>query len=575
MADLRSRFIEDYAGGLLNVSRQELASNGEVLSQDGFLTDSTIYVEDGVGTKSGLRLGVGLAEVVDPTTQTGIVNVRYADRTYTKIRDTKIFTTAIASAQAALAESVTESLTNIESAIDYLEIFDSQSDTRISALEAGYTDLTTLITSNKDGLTTLRTDLEDKINSSQLGISENNNIRLGLFALSKLENGSSNVAIGFYSLAELYSGNNNIAVGHQSGLNLIEGNNNILIGADSRVTNPRASNQIILGSPSHDYLWSKTDIYSPASPIASEDSINGISLNSTDLLEFVKALRFNRLSLEKGGSHIVVEPDSLKQAESLLSYKGYVHSESNTVSNAKLVPLVLATVSQLLNTLGISLEPIVINDSSTGGDTTGGGSTGGDTGGSTDETPTTISINVPGEGGDLAVRVPSTLYEDLNNPIKNFERKFFPIGGIIMWSNYASRGIPTGWVLCDGQNGTPDLRNRFIMGSGDKYVIGQQKDTEPIVPAHNHTATFNAGIEIVSGLQGRDFLNYGAPAEGALPATVASLPDLGDPVSDSLAEVVETGPYKYNVAVAESGESDDPEKTYPPYYVLAFIMRVF
>ena len=45
MADLRSKFIEDYAGGLLNVSRQELASTGEVLSQDGLLSDATLYLE--------------------------------------------------------------------------------------------------------------------------------------------------------------------------------------------------------------------------------------------------------------------------------------------------------------------------------------------------------------------------------------------------------------------------------------------------------------------------------------------------------------------------------------------------
>lgn len=121
MADLRTRFIEDYAGGLLNVARQELSSTGEVLAQDGFSAEGTLFVEDGRGVKSGIRLGAGLAESVDPVTETGVLNVRSADRTYAKIRDLKLFATAVASAQAALSQSVTEALTNLESAFDTLD----------------------------------------------------------------------------------------------------------------------------------------------------------------------------------------------------------------------------------------------------------------------------------------------------------------------------------------------------------------------------------------------------------------------------------------------------------------------
>ena len=121
MADLRSKFIEDYAGGLLNVSRQELSSTGEVLSQDGFLSDATLFVEDGSGTKSGLKLGTTLCEVVDPTTPQGAINVRYADRTYASTRDLKIFSTAIASAQAALSDATATSITNLENAFQLLE----------------------------------------------------------------------------------------------------------------------------------------------------------------------------------------------------------------------------------------------------------------------------------------------------------------------------------------------------------------------------------------------------------------------------------------------------------------------
>ncbi len=121
MADLRSKFIEDYAGGLLNISRQELASTGEVLSQDGLLSDASLFVEDGAGVKSGLKLGVALAEVVDPTTDEGAINVRYANRTYASLRDLKIFSTAVASAQASLADASSTSITNLENAFQLLE----------------------------------------------------------------------------------------------------------------------------------------------------------------------------------------------------------------------------------------------------------------------------------------------------------------------------------------------------------------------------------------------------------------------------------------------------------------------
>lgn len=152
MADLRTRFIEDYAGGLLNVSRQELTSTGEVLSQDGLLSDASLFIEDGTGTKSGLKLGIAIAEAVDPTTEEGVVNVRYADRTYASIRDLKIFSTAIASAQAALSDAATSSISNLENAFLLLE--ESQKtgeagvETKLSIFEENLDDLKTIVGSS-------------------------------------------------------------------------------------------------------------------------------------------------------------------------------------------------------------------------------------------------------------------------------------------------------------------------------------------------------------------------------------------------------------------------------------------
>jgi len=152
MADLRTRFIEDYAGGLLNIARQELSSTGEVLAQDGFVEGTSLFVEDGRGVKSGLRLGTSLAECIDPVTETGILNVRTADRTYAKIRDLKSFATAVASAQGALSDSVAEGFTNLEGAFEALESdFQSYRSLLTEAIDTvNNIDTTTFLTSISD-----------------------------------------------------------------------------------------------------------------------------------------------------------------------------------------------------------------------------------------------------------------------------------------------------------------------------------------------------------------------------------------------------------------------------------------
>ena len=61
-----------------------------------------------------------------------------------------------------------------------------------------------------------------------------------------------------------------------------------------------------------------------------------------------------------------------------------------------------------------------------------------------------------------------------------------PSGGIIIWSG-ASNAIPTGWVLCDGQNSTPDLRDRFVIGAGGNYAVDATGGSaDAIVVSHTH-----------------------------------------------------------------------------------------
>jgi hypothetical protein len=75
---------------------------------------------------------------------------------------------------------------------------------------------------------------------------------------------------------------------------------------------------------------------------------------------------------------------------------------------------------------------------------------------------------------------------------------FFPVGTILMmdssWTN--GRG---GWYICDGQNGTPDLRDKFIKGSGSETTAGANwlSLTTSNLPSHDHSLT-NMSL---SGLQ--------------------------------------------------------------------------
>ena len=66
-----------------------------------------------------------------------------------------------------------------------------------------------------------------------------------------------------------------------------------------------------------------------------------------------------------------------------------------------------------------------------------------------------------------------------------------PKGTIVIWSG-AATAIPSGWALCDGQNGTPDLRDRFVVGASGEYAVGDtggEKEhilTIGEMPRHGH-----------------------------------------------------------------------------------------
>jgi microcystin-dependent protein len=69
-----------------------------------------------------------------------------------------------------------------------------------------------------------------------------------------------------------------------------------------------------------------------------------------------------------------------------------------------------------------------------------------------------------------------------------------PSGVITLWSG-STGSIPSGWVICDGNNSTPDLRNLFVVGAGDTYAVGATGGSNTVtlgttnLPGHTHTGT--------------------------------------------------------------------------------------
>lgn len=134
-----------------------------------------------------------------------------------------------------------------------------------------------------------------------------------------------------------------------------------------------------------------------------------------------------------------------------------------------------------------------------------------------------------------------------------------PSGGIIMWSG-AINNIPNGWALCDGNNGTPNLTSRFIMSipnaSTDPGAIGgaishNHDGGSYTAAAHTHsgtTSSSNSKIWIDDNSGGTDY--WGTEY---------------------------THTHNFTTSSAGGGQisgSSAPESNLPPYYELAFIMKL-
>lgn len=150
-----------------------------------------------------------------------------------------------------------------------------------------------------------------------------------------------------------------------------------------------------------------------------------------------------------------------------------------------------------------------------------------------------------------------------------------PSGGIIMWSGSIA-SIPSGWFLCNGANGTPDLRDRFIVGSGSTYAVGATGGSaNATLVSHTHTASVSdPGHQHLFGADDMIASQGGYNAQSGFPYDATSTAG-GGGVNLYTKRIDNTNnPQTTGITVSNSTEgSSATNANLPPYYALAFIMK--
>lgn len=154
----------------------------------------------------------------------------------------------------------------------------------------------------------------------------------------------------------------------------------------------------------------------------------------------------------------------------------------------------------------------------------------------------------------------------------------FPSGGIIMWSGSVA-SIPAGWLLCNGSSGTPDLRDRFVVGAGSSYAVGATGGSaNATLVSHDHTYSGNTN----SAGSHRHGLNSGnGGVINILGVQTAKVGGISHQNSENYYTeyngyqiMQEAGNHNHSFSGTTSANgSSATNANLPPYYALAYIMK--
>jgi hypothetical protein len=143
-----------------------------------------------------------------------------------------------------------------------------------------------------------------------------------------------------------------------------------------------------------------------------------------------------------------------------------------------------------------------------------------------------------------------------------------PVGSIIMWNGSASN-IPSGWHICNGENDTPDLRERFVIGAGNSFAPrstgGSFTITATNLPKHGHNIE-TSYLTGTIGNPGTNMLKFYGGVTGQQDAPLGQ----GNSGSFETHVNIETGNDKDLLDM--SGTSITQNNYYPPYCALYYIM---
>lgn len=164
---------------------------------------------------------------------------------------------------------------------------------------------------------------------------------------------------------------------------------------------------------------------------------------------------------------------------------------------------------------------------------------------------------------DVLIQTLDNIYPILQNAPESAPA--VPTGAILLWSG-STGSVPSGWLLCDGTNGTPDLRDRFIIGAGNNYAVNATGGTaDAVVVTHTHTASVTdpTHSHVMSNIR----IPSGGAVGGGVSNTGAAAPNDGGATTTT--ENASTGISVTNASAGVSGTGAN----IPPYYALAYIQK--